>query len=76
MDTKFDLPGTVAERIVYVRPVAVADLPDEVRAHANGRDTIYALHDANDGERLALVADRKLAFFLARQNDMAPVNVH
>lgn len=76
MDAKFDLPGTAGERIVYVRPVAVADLPDEVRAHAEGREVIYALHDAEDGERLALVADRKLAFFLARQNDMAPVNVH
>ena len=76
MNTKFDLPESVAERIVYVRPVAVADLPDEVRAHAQGRETVYALHDASDGERLALVADRKLAFFLARQNDMAPVNVH
>ena len=77
MDTKFEFPEEVAaERIVYVRPVAVADLPDEVRAHANGLQTIYALHDANDGERLALVADRKLAFYLARQHDMAPVNVH
>ena len=27
-------------------------------------------------DRLALVKDRALAFALARQNDMAPVNVH
>jgi len=33
------------------------------------------VHDAA-GERLALVADRKLAFLLARQNDLAPVTVH
>ena len=26
--------------------------------------------------QLALVADRKMAFILARQNDCAPVNVH
>ena len=40
-----------------------------------GRDQIYAVHSPN-GERLALVKDRKLAFALARQNDFAPVNVH
>jgi len=36
---------------------------------------IYAVHRA-DGERLALVRDRALAFVLARQNDLAPVSVH
>lgn len=77
MNTTYDFgPETdAAERIVYVRPVAVADLPAEVRAQAGGLDTLYAVHDA-DGERLALVADRRLAFALARQNDLAPVNVH
>ncbi len=37
--------------------------------------TIYALHD-QDGDRLALVLDRAMAFAIARQNDFAPVNVH
>jgi len=76
MNTKFDLPDVAGERIVYVRPVSVTDLPAEVRAQAGGRETLYALHDASDGERIALVADRRTAFFLARQNDMEPVNVH
>lgn len=79
MDVKFDnLPGAdlVAERaIVYVRPVAVADLSAELQQQAEGFKTLYAVHRP-DGERLALVADRKLAFALARQNDMAPVSVH
>jgi hypothetical protein len=79
MDTKFDF-GPEAEEatarpIVYVRSVPVADLPGEVRAAAGDLTTIYAVHDA-DGERLALVADRGLAFVLARQHDMAPVSVH
>lgn len=73
MDAKFE--GLPESRIVYVRPVAVADLPADVQAHADGLTTIYALHDA-DGDRLALVKDRAMAFALARQNDMAPVNVH
>lgn len=75
MDTKFDFGPESGERIVYVRPVDVADLPDEVRAQAGNLQTLWAVHGA-DGERLALVADRRLAFILARQNDLAPVNVH
>ncbi len=75
MNTTFDqLPGG-EDRIVYVRPVAVIDLPAEVQEAAEGAEMIYAVHNA-DGERLALVRDRKLAFVLARQNDLAPVNVH
>lgn len=75
MDTKFDFGPEAGERIVYVRPVAVADLPDDLRAQAAGMETIYALHDAQ-GARIALVADRRMAFLLARQNDLAPVSVH
>jgi hypothetical protein len=75
MNTKFDFGTEDAERIVYVRPVAVAELPAEVREQAGGMEEIYALHDA-DGQRLALVRDRTLAFILARQNDLAPVGVH
>ncbi|ARC89827.1 DUF1150 family protein [Rhodovulum sp. MB263] len=68
------LPDT-DERIVYVRAVKVAELPEELQRQAPDLDKLYAVHDAN-GDRLALVRDRKLAFILARQNDMAPVNVH
>ena len=75
MDVKFDGIPEGETRIVYVRPVNVADLPAEVQAQIGGLKTIYAVHDA-DGDRLALVRDRKLAFALARQNDLAPVNVH
>lgn len=75
MDTKYDFGPEQGERIVYVREVPVADLPEEIRAQVAGLDTLYALHDA-DGERLALVKDRRLAFILARQNDMAPVSAH
>ncbi|MBC2834855.1 DUF1150 family protein [Paragemmobacter straminiformis] len=75
MDTKFAGLPEGEGKIVYVRPVAVADLPAEVQAHAGRLTTIYALHDV-DGDRLALVRDRAMAFALARANDMAPVNVH
>lgn len=63
------------DRIVYVRPVPVTDLPSDLQAQIKGIDTLYAVHGP-DGSRLALVKDRNLAFVLARQNDLAPVSVH
>lgn len=75
MNTPYQFDQIDENRIVYVRPVAVADLPDDVREQAQGIERLFAVHSA-DGERLALVRDRNLAFILARQNDLAPVNVH
>ncbi|AZQ66136.1 DUF1150 family protein [Silicimonas algicola] len=75
MNTPFDFKEHDMERLVYVRPVDVSDLPKDMQGQAEGRDQVYAVHSAN-GERLALVRDRSLAFILARQNDLAPVNVH
>ncbi|MGB5870336.1 MAG: DUF1150 family protein [Albidovulum sp.] len=75
MNTKFDFVDVQADRIVYVRPVTVADLPADVQARAGGLETIWAVH-GKDGERLALVGDRKMAFILARQNDFLPVSAH
>ena len=75
MNTEYNFNELRDERLVYVRPVEVSDLPDEVQEQADGLEQLYAVHDAN-GERLALVRDRQMAFALARQNDFAPVNVH
>jgi len=75
MDVKFEGLPEAGKRIVYVRPVAVADLPEEIRDQVIGIDTLYAVHDT-DGARLALVRDRRMAFALARQNDLAPVSVN
>ena len=61
--------------VVYVRRVAIDSLPDEVRQQAPGLDALYAVHGI-DGERLALVRDRTMAFLLARQNELTPVSVH
>lgn len=76
MQNKFDLgQNPTEERIVYVRPVEVSALPDEIQEQALGARVIYALHDA-DGARLALVRDRQLAFALARENNLSAVSVH
>lgn len=69
-----DLASLVADQ-VYVKPVAVADLPEALRQQAGELETIFAVHDA-EGTQLALVADRDLAFVLARQYDRVPVTVH
>jgi hypothetical protein len=75
MNTPQDTVNTVPkERIVYVRPVNAEDLPEEIRAQADG-SRFFSVHAPN-GDRLAVVRDRKLAFLLARQNDYTPVNVH
>lgn len=74
MNTAFDLNADVG-RMVYVKPVSVTDLPREVRDRAEGLEQIFAVHDA-EGQQLALVANRKLAFALAVQNDYAPQPVH
>lgn len=74
MDTKLDLTK-IAENIVYVKPILAADLPQDVREKVGDLETIFAVHNAK-GEQLALVADRKLAFHLARENHMNPVTLH
>ena len=74
MNTKFDL-AKLGEGIVYVKPIVAAELPDEMRAQVGDLEELFSVHNA-DGEQLALVADRKLAFHLARENNMHPVTVH
>ena len=75
MDTKQKKMAPQKGRTVYVRSVNVDELPDEVLAQTDGITELYAVYSA-DGERLALVKERELAFVLARQNDMTPVTVH
>ena len=75
MDTQYEFDHEAERPIVYVRQVSAEDLPDEVREQVGGLETLYAVHN-EAGERLALVRDRKMAFVLARQNDMDPVTVH
>lgn len=75
METRYDFGAETDRPIVYVRAVKVDELPQDMQAQAGGLETLYAVHNA-EGERLALVRDRKLAFLLARQHDMEPVTVH
>lgn len=75
MNTEYKLAGHADDRLVYVKPVAVSDLPDEVREQAGDMKQLFAVHNS-DGEQLALVANRRLAFALALENDMSPMTLH
>lgn len=72
---QFDQWPRPEEKIVYVKMVDVSDLPEDVRDSAGEHDVLCSVHDS-EGQRLALVADRKLAFVLAREYGMQPVTVH
>ncbi|KQB95884.1 hypothetical protein AL073_14550 [Loktanella sp. 1ANDIMAR09] len=74
MNTKIDLEK-LGQGIVYVKPILATDLPEEMRERVGDLEELFSVHNA-DGEQLALVADRKLAFHLARENNMQPVTVH
>ena len=74
METKFDF-DKFGQNIVYVKPVLTAELPSEVQDQIGDLDKIYAVHDAS-GEQIALVADRQMAFHLAREHKMEPVTLH
>ena len=78
MNSRFpglDAPDPAQNAIVYVRPIAVDTLPEALREQIGDLETVYSVHRVN-GERLALVTDRKMAFEIARQHDLAPVSVH
>jgi hypothetical protein len=65
--------------MAYIRSVLASDVIAE--AHVAGMGEIdagtiwYAVH-AEDGERLAVTDDRKLAFVMARRHDFTAVSAH
>ncbi len=79
-------PSELAElggrKLVYVRSVVARDVADEL-IDEDGEPafdipddaTLYSVHAA-DGQRIAIVGDRALAFAAARQHEMTPVSVH
>lgn len=69
-------------KLVYVRTVLARDVREELIDEDGDtvidvpeETTLYSVHSA-DGERIALVGDRELAFAAARQHEMNPVSVH
>jgi hypothetical protein len=67
--------GGSAGKFVYLKSVAVADLPDELRAQAGDLTTVFAVHNGK-GEQVALVAHPSIASHLAQEHDMQLVRLH
>ena len=70
------------KKLVYVRTVLAREVLDDLVDDETGAiidipgdTTLYSVH-SNDGQRIALVGDRALAFAAARQYEMNPVSVH
>ncbi|KPQ06306.1 MAG: putative small protein [Rhodobacteraceae bacterium HLUCCA12] len=72
---KTHYPDLPEGNIAYIREVSVDSLPDAIRAKLDGAQPVYGIH-TETGECVALARDRKLAFMLARQNDLNPVSAH
>ena len=70
-DTALTALGLEAgERIVYVREVALDEIPAEDADKVEGLEKLYAVHDGA-GNRLGLFGDRDLAFTVSRQHELA-----
>lgn len=70
------------KKLVYIRTVIARDVIDDLVDEEGAMIVdvpedamLYSVHSA-DGERIALVGDRDLAFAAARQHEMNPVSVH
>lgn len=61
--------------IVLVRPVLTKDLPGDIQARVGDVDEVYAIL-SEEGDYVALAADRRMAFDLARINELVPHSVH
>ncbi|MEO1657373.1 MAG: DUF1150 family protein [Pseudomonadota bacterium] len=68
-------------RDCYVREVLARDVREDIERELDSKyafdddSVLYALCDA-DGERIALMSDRDIAFAAARQHEMVPHSVH
>ena len=65
----------LAGNMIYLKPIDIADLPEDVRVDAGNLEEVFAVHNAK-GERVALVATEAIASDLAAQNNMQVVSIH
>tara|TARA_R110002124_G_scaffold95963_13_gene240319 strand:- start:6292 stop:6516 length:225 start_codon:yes stop_codon:yes gene_type:complete len=68
-------PGLPTGKIAYIRRVDPGTLPQDVRDQIPQDAQVWGVH-SESGECLALTDDRRGAFLLARENDLAPVSAH
>ena len=75
MHSKYDFSHFDTDDLVYIKTVEVTDLPLDLQRQVGSDKTLYAVHKA-DGERVAVVENRALAYSLARDNDLTPMTLH
>ena len=75
MHSKYDFSHFDSDDLVYIKTVAVTELPLDLQRQVGPDKTLYAVHKA-DGERVAVVENRALAYSLARDNDLTPMTLH
>jgi len=75
MHSKYDFSHFDTDDLVYIKTVAVTELPLDLQRQVGSDKTLYAVHKA-DGERVAVVENRALAYSLARDNDLTPMTLH
>ena len=75
MHSKYDFSHFDTDDLVYIKTVAVSELPLDLQRQVGPDKTLYAVHKA-DGVRVAVVENRALAYSLARDNDLTPMTLH
>lgn len=75
MHSKYDFSHFDTDDLVYIKTVTVTELPLDLQRQVGPDKTLYAVHKA-DGERVAVVENRALAYSLARDNDLTPMTLH
>ena len=75
MHSKYDFSHFDTDDLVYIKTVAVTELQLDLQRQVGPDKTLYAVHKA-DGERVAVVENRALAYSLARDNDLTPMTLH
>lgn len=61
--------------LVYIKKIPADGVSWAASQVGDEAEAMYAVHDA-EGVRLAVVANRRLAFHLAHENELVPVTVH
>ena len=75
MHSKYDFSHFDTDDLVYIKTVEVTELPLDLQRQVGPDKTLYAVHKA-DGESVAVVENRALAYSLARDNDLTPMTLH
>ena len=75
MHSKYDFSHFDTDDLVYIKTVEMTELPLDLQRQVGSDKTLYAVHKA-DGERVAVVENRALAYSLARDNDLTPMTLH